>query len=268
MDRARGPASAIRRAGTLALIAGLLGMAGLGLAGCTSSASSPGAGSSSGAGSATATASASPGLSVPGTHQAAARYQITAPVSTVVIVSHVGNVTVTGGSGPGVSVTQQVYYSKTPPATTRTVSGTTLTVTYDCRVQLVCGVAYTLAVPRSAVVRVTAGAGSVRLTGLAGSVTAKADVGLINATGLTSASVSLTTRVGAISASFTAAPTAVQASANVGAITVHVPGTTSYKIAADARVGKTTVSAPQSASSGHAITATTDVGAIVVAPSP
>ena len=59
----------------------------------------------------------------------------------------------------------------------------------------------------------------------------------------------------------------MQASANVGAITVHVPGTTTYKIAADARVGKAAVSAPQSASSGHAITATTDVGAIVVAPS-
>ena len=59
--------------------------------------------------------------------------------------------------------------------------------------------------------------------------------------------------------------TTVRASANVGAITVRVPGTTSYKIAADARVGKTTVSAPQSASSGHAITATTDVGAILVA---
>ena len=264
MDRARGPAPVIQRAGSLALITGLAVMAGLSLAGCTSSSSSPGAVSSPGK----ATATASPGLSVPGTHQATARYQITAPVSTVVIVSHVGNVTVTGGSGPGVSVTQLVYYSKTAPVTTRTVSGKTLTVTYDCPTQLVCGVAYTLAVPRSAAVRVTTGAGSVRLTGLAGSVTAKADVGLINATGLTSASVSLTTRVGGISASFAAAPTAVQASANVGAITVHVPGTTSYKVAADARVGKTTVSAPQSASSGHAITATTDVGAIVIAPSP
>ena len=111
MDRARGPAPAIRRAGSLALITAFLGMAGLSLAGCASSSSSPGAGSSP----ASATASASPGLSVPGTHQATASYQITAPVSTVVIVSHVGNVTVTGGSGPGVSVTQQVYYSKKPP---------------------------------------------------------------------------------------------------------------------------------------------------------
>ena len=113
MDRARGAAPATRRAGSVALITALLGTAGLGLAGCTSSSSSPGAGSSPG------TASASPGLSVPGTHKATARYQITTPVSTVVIVSHVGNVTVTGGSGSGVSVTQQVYYSKTPPATTR-----------------------------------------------------------------------------------------------------------------------------------------------------
>src|ERR1700750_1800872 len=230
MDWASGPAAAIRRARLLALITGLLGTAGLSLAGCTSSSSSPSPGSSPG----TATASASPGLSVPGTHQATVRYQISAPVSTVVIVSHVGTVTVDGGSGPAVSVTQHVYYSKTPPATTRTVSGATLTVTYHCPAQLVFGVGSTLAVPRSVAVRVTAGAGAVRLTGLAGSVTAKADAGLINATGLTSASVSLTTRVGAISASFTAAPTAVQASANVGAITVHVPGTTSYKIAADA----------------------------------
>ena len=262
MHRARGPAPAIRRVASLALISGLIGTAGLNLAGCASSSSSPGTGSSPG------TASASPGLSVPGTHQATASYQITAPVSTVVIVSHVGNVTVTGGSGPGASVTQQVYYSKTPPTTTRTVSGTTLTVTYDCPAQVVCGVAYTLAVPRSAVVRVTAGAGAVRLTGLAGNVTAKTDVGLINGIGLTSASVSMTTRVGGISASFAAAPAAVRASANVGAITLHVPGTTSYKVAVDARVGKTSVSAPQSASSGHDITATTDVGAIVVAPSP
>ena len=257
MDRPSGPAAAIRRAASLALITGLLGAAGLSLAGCTSS-SSPG----------TATASASPGLSVPGTHHATSRYQISAPVSTVVIVSHVGNITVTGGSGPAVSVTQQVYYSKTPPTTTRTVSGNTLTVTYDCRAQIVCGVTYTLAVPRSVAVRATAVAGAVRLAGLAGSVTAKTDAGNITATGLASASVSLTTRIGGISASFTAAPTTVQASTNVGAITVRVPGSVSYTVTADARVGKTAIKVPQSASSGYVITATTDVGVITVAPSP
>ncbi len=258
MDRERGPAAAIRRAGSLALITGLTGLTGLALAGCQATgAASPGT---------TASASASPGLSVPGTHRATTTYQITSRVSTVVVVSHVGNVTVTGGSGPAISVTQQAYYSKTPPATTRTVSGKTLTITYSCPAQLVCGVAYTLAVPRSMALRVTAGAGAVRLAGLAGTVTAKVDVGLISATGLTSASVSLSTRVGGISASFAAAPATVQASARVGAIRLHVPGTAAYRVNANAHVGKATVSTRQSSSSAHVITATTDVGAILVAP--
>ena len=258
MDRERGPAAAIRRAGSLALITGLTGLTGLALAGCQATgAASPGT---------TASASASPGLSVPGTHRATTTYQITSRVSTVVVVSHVGNVTVTGGSGPAISVTQQAYYSKTPPATTRTVSGKTLTITYSCPAQLVCGVAYTLAVPRSMALRVTAGAGAVRLAGLAWTVTAKVDVGLISATGLTSASVSLSTRVGGISASFAAAPATVQASARVGAIRLHVPGTAAYRVNANAHVGKATVSTRQSSSSAHVITATTDVGAILVAP--
>ncbi len=116
-------------------------------------------------------------------------------------------------------------------------------------------------------VQVTAGAGSIRLAGLAGNVTAKADVGLITATGLTGASVSLTTGVGAISATFAAAPATVQASARVGAITLRVPGTVSYKVSADAHLGQATISIQQNASSAHAITATTDVGAILIAPS-
>ena len=263
MNRARGPAPAFRRSGRLALIAGFMGLTGLTLAGChATNATSPATPAPS-----TASASASPGLSVPGTHQATTRYQITSAVSTVVVVSHVGNISVTGGSGPGISVTQQLYYSKTPPVTKRTLSGKTLTVTYSCPAQIVCGVAYTLAVPRSVAVRVTAGAGAIRLAGLAGSVTGVADVGLINATGLTGASVSLSTRVGGISASFAATPATVRASARVGAITLHVPGTASYRVAADAHVGKATVSTRQSSSSAHVITATTDVGAILVAPS-
>jgi hypothetical protein len=263
MDRARGPAPAIRRTRSLALITGVIGFAGLTLAGChATSAASPATPAPS-----TASASASPGLSVPGTHQATTRYQITSTVSTVVVVSHVGNVTITGGNGPVVSVTQQAYYSKTPPVAIRIVSGKTLTVTYSCPAQLVCGVAYTLAMPRSVAVQVTAGAGAIRLAALAGSVTAQADVGLINATGLTGASVSLSTRVGGISASFAATPATVRASARVGAITLHVPGTASYQVAADAHVGKATVSTRQSSSSAHVITATTDVGAILVAPS-
>ena len=264
MDRLGRPRPLVRRARSVALITGLLGTAGLALAGCQGTGSAT---PSPGTATATASASASPGLSVPGTHRATTTYQVSAPVSTVVVTGHVGNVTITGGSGPTISVTQQVDYSKTPPTTTRTVSGNTLTVTYSCPAQVVCGVAYTLGVPRTVAVQVTAGAGSIRLAGLAGNVTAKADVGLISATGLTGASASLTTSVGAISASFAAAPATVQASARVGAITLRVPGTVSYKISADAHLGRATISTQRNASSAHAITATTDVGAILIAPS-
>ena len=95
-------------------------------------------------------ASASPdsGFSVPGTHKSATVYRITSPVSTVVVISHVGNITVTGGSGSSTSVTEQATYSKTRPDTTRTISGKTLTVTYTCPTQLVCAVAYAVQIPR------------------------------------------------------------------------------------------------------------------------
>ncbi len=174
------------RIGGLTLTAGLLGVA---LAGCqTTSAASP------------ASASPSPGLSIPGTHRSTTEYRISSPVSTVIMISHAGNVTVTGGGGSATSVTQDATYSKTPPVTTRTVSGGTLTITYSCPVQLVCGVGYVVQVPRDAGVQVSAAAGTIRLSGLAGNVTAKADVGLIDAVGLTGTSVALTTEAGGITA--------------------------------------------------------------------
>jgi hypothetical protein len=194
-------------------------------------------------------------------------YQISSPVSTVVVISHAGNVTVTGGSGSATSVTQQVAYSKTPPVTTRVVSGKTLTITYSCPVELICGVAYVVQVPRDVTLQANAGAGAIRLSGLTGDVTAKADVGFISATGLSGASVSLTTGVGGITAAFTSSPTVVQALTRVGAITLRVPGGASYHVSAHAHLGKATVSVPQSSSSGHAITATTDLGTVLIGPS-
>jgi hypothetical protein len=233
-------------------------LTGLLLAGCSTSGSvTP----------SSASASASPGVSIPGTHRATTVYQISAPVSTLIVISHAGSVAVTGGDGPATSVTEQVTYSKTRPVTSRIVSGQTLTVSYTCPTEIVCSVAYIIRVPRTVAVQATAQAGSIRLSGLAGSVTAKADVGLISATGLSSASVSLTTSVGAINAAFATAPATVRATARVGAITLRVPGTASYHVSADAHIGKAAVSVPQSSSSAHAITAITDVGAIIIAPS-
>jgi hypothetical protein len=245
--------------------AGVAGFLALVLAGCHSgSAASPAA-------SATvvpvSTATPSSGFSVPGTRRLTTVYRVSGAVSSVVVTSHVGDVTVIGGSaGSAVSVTQEAEYSSRPPVTGRTVSGGTLTVTYTCSVQAVCGVAYIVRVPRDVTVQATADAGTIRLTGLGGPVTANVKVGSISATGLTGSIVSLTTDVGSISAAFAGTPATIQAVTRVGAITLRVPGSVSYKVSVTDHLGKATVSIPQSASSPHAITVTADVGAVLIGP--
>lgn len=239
------------------LCAGVM-LAGMALGGCqVSPASTPAPGGSAG----TVTASAVP---IPGTHRSSTTYTISSPVSALVVTSQVGNVTVTGGSGATATVTEHSTYSSKPPVTTRTVSGGTLSVGYACPTELVCAVSYDIQVPRTAAVQVTADAGKIVLSALAGQVTAKADAGLITATGLTGASVSLTTDVGAINADFAAAPASIRAVTRVGAITLRVPMTATYTVNASVRVGRATVRIPQARSAPHTITATTDVGAILV----
>jgi hypothetical protein len=258
-----GRARPLTRAGRFTVISGVTGVLGLTLAAChTASAASPATSATSVA---RPTATASPGLSVPGTHKSTTVYRISSTVSTLVVISHVGDVTVVGG-GPATLVTQQAAYSSTPPVTSRAIDGRTLTVTYKCPAQLVCGVAYVIQVPRDTAVQVTAGAGSIRLTGLAGSVSAKADVGYLTATDLAGDQVSLTTDVGGISATFTAAPATIEALTRVGRITLRVPRSAVYKVSVHDHLGKVTVTVRQSSSARNAITATTDIGAVLIAP--
>jgi uncharacterized membrane protein YjjB (DUF3815 family) len=263
------PFGRLTRMGGPMLIAAAAGIVGVALAGChTASAASsptPATASTPSTVSTGRTVAPSPGLSVPGTHKSTTVYQVSSPVSTVVVTSHAGDVTVIGG-GSATSITQQADYSSTPPVTIRSINGGTLTVTYTCPVQLVCGVAYIIRVPRDVTVQAMADAGAIRLTGLAGRLTAKADVGFITATGLAGASVSLTTDVGGISARFTAAPATLEAVTKVGAITLRVPGSAAYKVSVDDHVGRATVSVRQSSSAPHAITAVTDVGDIHIEP--
>jgi hypothetical protein len=249
------------RAPRAALACGLALIAGLTLSGCgLGSASSSASGGSSG----TTAASAAPAVSIPGTHRSTVVHRISSPVSALVVTSRVGNVTVTGTRGSTASVTEEITYTSKPPVTTRSVSGGTLTVGYTCPVELVCAVVYHIRVPRTAAVQVTANAGEIVLSGLAAQVTAKADAGLITATGLTGASVTLTTDVGAITADFAAAPVTIDAVTRIGAITLRVPSAASYMVIANASYGQATVRIPENPSAPHTITATADVGAILV----
>jgi hypothetical protein len=200
-------------------------------------------------------------------YPSAKAFTVAGRVTTVVIDGGGGSIDVTGSSKATVSVSQQLSYSKTPPLAKHVLSGTTLTLSYACPSQVICGVSYTVQVPRSVALRVSTGAGSITLTSLSGPVTAKADAGLITAVDLRSASANLKSNAGGVLATFSAAPGSLQASTNLGPITLTVPGTVAYKISTHTLVGTSTITVRKNAASSHVITASSDVGSISISPS-
>jgi hypothetical protein len=201
-----------------------------------------------------------------GHYPAATKFTIDGRVTTVVIDAGSGSVDVSAASRSTVGVTQQASYSTKPPVARRTLSGTTLTLSYTCAVELTCGISYTVQVPRGVAVRVSAGAGSITLTSLSGSVSAQTNAGLITAVDLRSAAVSLTSNAGGIIATCSAAPRSLHASTKLGAITLTVPGAVAYKISTHTFVGTSTVTVRRSASSPYAINASSDVGSVSISP--
>jgi hypothetical protein len=197
----------------------------------------------------------------------ATTFTVTARVTTLVVHGGTGSITVTGTGRSTILVSQRASYSKTAPAATHVVSGTTLTLGYTCPAQLVCGMAYDVQVPRGVAVRAIATAGAITLTSLAGPVTAQTSAGVISATRLSSRTADLKSNAGGIDAAFTAAPGSVHASTNVGPITINVPGSASYQIQTHTYVGTSTVTVPKDAASPHAITASSDLGSITISPS-
>ncbi|MBO0803091.1 MAG: DUF4097 family beta strand repeat protein [Nocardiopsaceae bacterium] len=194
-------------------------------------------------------------------------YAVTAPVRTVTIDAG-GTITVTGTRKRGpVRVTESPSYSVTPPSATHTVKGSALTLGYTCKSQLICSVSYDVTVPRGTAVHVDGHGGSVTLTSLSGPVTAQTSTGLISATGLSGRSAALKSDAGGINATFTAPPASVQASTDVGSVTIGVPGSAAYQVNADAIVGVSNVSVRHAASTRHVITAHSDLGDITVSPS-
>jgi hypothetical protein len=192
---------------------------------------------------------------------------ISGRVTAVVIDSGSGSVDVTGSGRSTVEVSQQASYSTVAPVAHRTLTGTTLTLSYTCKSELSCSVSYTLQVPRGVAVRVSAGSGAITLTSLAGPVSATTSAGEIIADDLRSGSVTLGSDAGGIIATCTVPPRSLHASTKLGAITLSVPSAVAYKISTHTFVGASTVSVRRSASSAYAISASSDVGSISISPS-
>jgi hypothetical protein len=195
----------------------------------------------------------------------ASEYTVTGRVTSVVIHGGAGSVDVTGTSGSTVTVAQHASYSSKPPAVSHVVRGTTLTLSYTCPAQLACGVSYDVHVPRDVAVSVSTSAGAVTLTSLGGTVSARAAAGLINAVDLRSGVASFNANAGGVIAAFSVAPRSVTATTNVGPITLTVPGSVAYQVAAHTVVGTSTITVRRGGS-GHSISARSDLGSISVSP--
>jgi hypothetical protein len=194
-------------------------------------------------------------------------FTVTGRVTAVIIDGGSGSVDVTGSSRSTVSVSQQASYSGTPPAATHVVRGTTLTLSYTCPAELVCGMSYDVQVPRGVAVTVATGTGAVTLTSLAGTVTARADAGLITAVDMRSAVASFKSNAGGVVASFSVAPGSLTATTNVGPITLTVPGSVAYRLTTHTVVGTSTITVRRGSDPAHSISASSDLGTISVSPS-
>lgn len=205
---------------------------------------------------------------VQGGSQASATYTVSAPVSTLVVSSGAGAVTITGSQRSTVAVTEQIQFSARPPAMMRTLAAKTLMLGYQCPHESLCAAAYDIQVPRGVAVRVVSETGEIRLSSLAGTVTAGSGAGLISAAGLTSRTASFTTSQGEINAVFAAAPMTVHVATNQGAINLRVPGTVSYEVnAPPGELDSAIVTIPRSSSSRHVIDATCKAGSLLIGPS-
>jgi hypothetical protein len=193
-------------------------------------------------------------------------FTVSARVTALVINGGSGSIDVTGSSRSTVAVSQQASYSGKPPADAHVLRGTTLTLSYSCPSEFLCGVSYAVQVPAGVSVTVATGTGPITLTSLAGTVTARADAGLVTADDMRSAVASFKSNAGGVVATFSVAPRSLTATTNVGPITLTVPGSVGYRLSTHTVVGTSTVTVPRSGDGAHSISASSDLGSISISP--
>jgi DUF4097 and DUF4098 domain-containing protein YvlB len=192
-------------------------------------------------------------------------YEVTEQIRSLVIEARAAAVTVEAGNGP-VRVTETYRYTNDRPGTSHQVSGTALRLTESgCPTdELRCSVEFSVRVPAATAVEITTQAGAVSLVDLTGDVMIITDAGAVEGKGLGGDSVSVKTQAGATSLEFTEPPATVEASTELGAISVKVPGGTAYAVDASTEAGGSDVSVQQDPSSPHKLSLRTRVGGIRV----
>lgn len=228
---------------------------------------------------------ASCAVSIGGLQHHTNSYTIRSRVNTLVVTDQAGDVHITGGTSDAISVTEDISFHGTAPASTHGTAGGVLSLDSNCPVAETCTVSYSITAPLATSVRVTAGAGVVTLGSLAGPVTVHVNAGRISLSSLagpvdattsagsisgqhlSAASASLHVSAGGIDVTFTAPASEITATTDVGAITLRVPGTVQYDVTASATVGNVHVAVPRGSAAAHRITASTKTGSITIEPS-
>ena len=196
-------------------------------------------------------------------------YTIDQPVTALVVDARAASVAIDAGDGP-VTVTEKHRYSDAKPATAHRVDGRTLRLTESgCgKDDVRCETEFHVRIPSATTAQITAHAGAVKIHGLAGDVHVSTEAGAVEGTSLSGDTVIVKTQAGATSLEFTEAPSMLQATTEVGAVEVHVPGDTAYAVEVDTDVGKSTVSVGKDPASPHRIRVSTQVGAVSIEPVP
>jgi DUF4097 and DUF4098 domain-containing protein YvlB len=192
-------------------------------------------------------------------------YEVSEPVTGLVIDARAGTVSVSTGEG-ALAVTETYEYRNDKPRTSHQVDGATLKLTetgcaddsFGCNVQ------YRIRVPRTTAVTITTNAGAVELDDLGGDIRVTTDAGTVNAKNLAGDQVSVQTHAGAASLHFREPPAEVQATTDLGAISVAVPRGTAYAVDTVTSVGGANISVDRDPASPHKITLRTNVGGIEV----
>jgi len=190
-------------------------------------------------------------------------YQVTEPVTALVVAARAASVDITVGDGP-ISVTEVHRYSSGKPSTAHQVDGSALRLTEsgcgDDNAR--CDVEFRIRMPKATSAEIDAKAGAVKVNGLGGDIRVTTEAGAVEAKALSSDQVTVQTSAGAASLEFTEPPAMIKVTSDVGAVTVRVPAGESYAIAAEAKTGSTEVSVPNDPASAHRIEVSTDLGAI------
>ncbi|WP_407989831.1 DUF4097 family beta strand repeat-containing protein [Kitasatospora sp. CMC57] len=189
-------------------------------------------------------------------------YGVTEAVRVLVVDGGTGDVEVVG-EGSEVRVTEHQSYRGTAPAAAHEVADGTLTLSYRCP-EDGCSVGYQVRVPAGTVVRVKAGTGNVRLTGLTAEVEASAGTGGITAERLGGREVQLTVGTGDVKAVFAVAPADVRVKAGTGSVRLTVPKGEEYAVEAAAGTGAVKVQVPVRTSAERRIVVRAATGDVTV----